>query len=120
LAASGRQFEQGVQALLARPAMDRSALGAYSRRIWQMVECHWAERAERPAEPAVVHDHGAADLAEAEARLRHVEAQLAAVYASSSWRAMRPARVATRMLRDKGYTKYVMKVALDRARLMLG
>jgi glycosyltransferase involved in cell wall biosynthesis len=117
---SGRQFEQGLQALLARPAMSRAALGSYSRRIWQLVDGHWAERAAWSAQPAAVPLHAVAGPGHAEDRLRHLEAVLAAILASSSWRVTRPARVAKRMLREKGYVKYVMQHAFDRARMMLG
>jgi hypothetical protein len=47
-AASGRQFGDAIDALMAGPAGNRDALGAYSRRIWKMVEHHWMEMSERP------------------------------------------------------------------------
>jgi hypothetical protein len=91
-AASGQQFEAAVDALMAGPAGDREALGAYSRRIWKMVENHWMEMAER-----------------AQTSSPPPGETLTRVIAASK-----------RALRDPTYARLVAGVVLTRARAALG
>lgn len=120
---SGRQFAAAVNALMQRAAPPRTALGTYSRRIWQIIEDSRIEKAEHEhcwAERLVAVEQEKA-LSEAEcerrrgleeariraleARVDDVQAQLATVYSSSSWRATRPLRVAKRALTEKEFIR---------------
>jgi hypothetical protein len=89
--ASTIQFQAAMENAWSNAAIDRDALGRYSRRIRRLVEGHW-----RQAAPP--------DL----------EARIQAIYRSSSWRLTRPLRGLKRAMREKGFAAMVAKAGLLR------